>query len=108
MLKRRIQEANRRGPDPESPTLPDATPLAVYRWGWWWEPEDDLFGPVEFTGSLPTSGSMIAGHLFAAPESADAPAGRYLPTPTTRDHKEREPHRPNDTDTLSRALADLI
>lgn len=112
MLKRRIQEANRRGPDPESPTLPDVSPLAVYRWGWWWEPDDDLFGPVEFTGSLPTSGSMIAGHLFAAPESDAAPAGRYLPTPTTRDYKDnrirREPHRPDDTDTPSRALADLI
>src|SRR5690606_33679923 len=34
-----------------------------------------------------------------------------LPTPTRRDHKDhmirREPHRPNDTDTLSRALADV-
>ena len=37
---------------------------------------------------------------------------RHLPTPTSRDYKDsqirREPHRPNDTDTLSRALADLI
>jgi hypothetical protein len=35
-----------------------------------------------------------------------------LPTPTTRDYKDsqvrREPHRPDDTDTLSRALADLL
>ena len=35
-----------------------------------------------------------------------------LPTPTSRDWKDnkirREPHRPDDTDTLSRALADLI
>ena len=67
-MKLRIQDANRRGLDPEPPTLPDARPLAVYRWGWWWEPEDDLFGPVEFQGGMPTSGSMIAGHLFAAPE----------------------------------------
>jgi len=33
---------------------------------------------------------------------------QLLPTPTTRDHKDntirREPHRPNDTDTLARAL----
>ena len=113
MLKLRIQGANRRGPDPEPPTLPDARPLAVYRWGWWWEPEDDLFGPVEFQGGMPASGSMIAGHLFAAPEpAATESATRGLPTPTSRDYKDsqirREPHRPNDTDTLSRALADLI
>ena len=78
-------DANRRGPDPEPPTLPDARPLAVYRWGWWWEPEDDLFGPMEFQGGMPASGSMIAGHLFAAPEPT-------FPEPST----------------LSRALADLI
>ena len=114
MLRARIQEANRRGPDPEPPILPPGkTPLAVYRWGWWWEPEDDLFGPVEFQGGMPASGSMIAGHLFAAPEpAATESATRGLPTPTSRDYKDsqirREPHRPNDTDTLSRALADLI
>lgn len=38
-------------------------------------------------------------------------AQRLLPTPTTRDHKDhairREPHRPNDTDTLSRALTEF-
>ena len=38
--------------------------------------------------------------------------GSLLPTPTSRDWKDnrvrREPHRPDDTDTLSRALADLI
>ena len=38
--------------------------------------------------------------------------GSLLPTPTARDGKDgqirREPHRPDDTDTLSRALADLI
>jgi DNA (cytosine-5)-methyltransferase 1 len=36
---------------------------------------------------------------------------RVLPTPTTRDHKDhtirREPHRPDDTDTLARALTDV-
>lgn len=67
MLMRRIQEANRRGPDPDPPRLPNATPIAVYRWGWWWEPEDDLFGPVEFQGKLPTSGYMVAGHVYALP-----------------------------------------
>jgi len=37
---------------------------------------------------------------------------QLLPTPTTGDYKDsqvrREPHRPDDTDTLSRALADLL
>src|SRR5690606_34088656 len=36
---------------------------------------------------------------------------KVLPTPTTRDHKDhtirREPHRPDDTDTLARALTDV-
>lgn len=67
MLRGRIQEANRRGPDPTPPDLPAQKPIAVYRWGWWWEPEDDLFGPVEFQGRLPTSGRMVAGHVYALP-----------------------------------------
>lgn len=65
MLRARIQEANRRGPDPAPPRLPpNLTPRAVYRWGWWWEPEDDLFGPVELQGKLPASGLMISGHVY--------------------------------------------
>ena len=71
MLVQRIQEANRRGPDPAPPTLPPGTPTAVYHWGWWWEPEPDLFGPVELRGRLPMSGVMIAGHVFAT-----SPGGR--------------------------------
>lgn len=67
MLRERIQEANRRGPDPATPDLPAQKPMAVYRWGWWWEPEDDLFGPVEFQGRLPTAGRMVAGHVYALP-----------------------------------------
>ena len=39
------------------------------------------------------------------------PDVRVLPTPTTRDHKDhtirREPHRPDDTDTLASALTDV-
>lgn len=67
MLVRRIQESNRRGPDPAPPRLPSGMePTAIYRWGWWWEPNDDLFGPVEFQGKLPTSGMMIAGHVYEA------------------------------------------
>ena len=44
---------------------------------------------------------------------AGEPASRMkvLPTPTTRDHKDhmirREPHRPDDTDTLARALTEV-
>lgn len=67
MLRSRIQEANRRGPDPDPPDLPKSKPMAVYRFGWWWEPEDDLFGPVEFQGRLPTAGRMVAGHVYALP-----------------------------------------
>lgn len=67
VLRARIQEANRRGPDPTPPRLPDQTPVAVYRWGAWWEPEDDLFGPVEFTDRLPQSGLMVAGHVYSIP-----------------------------------------
>ena len=68
MLRRRIKEANRRGPDPESPRLPSGTPTAVYRWGWWWEPEESLMGPVEFTGQLPQCGVMISGHVYSTPK----------------------------------------
>jgi hypothetical protein len=87
MLMRRIQDANRRGPDPDPPTLPKMRPLAVYQWGWWWEPEEDLFGPVEFTGRIPTSGMMCSGHLYELPTPAHPMDGSGssstpgLPTP---------------------------
>lgn len=48
----------------EVPALPDAKPFAIYRWGWWWEPEESLFGPVEFEGQFPTSGMMVAGRVY--------------------------------------------
>lgn len=93
-------------------------PLAIYRWGAWWEPEDDLFGPVEFQGRFPTCGRMVAGHVYATSSWEQRTAGsgssssRNLPTPTSRDWKDsqirREPHRPDDVDTLSRALSDLL
>lgn len=70
---------------------------------------------VVFSETWPTSGSMLNGTAYALPTSepaTDDSARSYLPTPTVRDFKDnrirREPHRPNDTDTLSRALADLI
>ena len=68
-----------------------------------------------FSETWPTSGSMRNGTVYARPTwvpATDDSACSYLPTPTVRDFKDnrirREPHRPNDTDTLSRALADLI
>ena len=68
-----------------------------------------------FSETWPTSGSMRSGTVYVFPTSAAATPDSgcsFLPTPTTRDYKDnrirREPHRPSDTDTLSRALADLI
>ena len=68
-----------------------------------------------FSETWPTSVSMRKSSVYARPTSEPATNDSgcsYLPTPTVRDFKDnrirREPHRPNDTDTLSRALADLI
>ena len=90
-----------------------------------WNPERDVWETDQgdlisehlavFSETWPTSGSMRSGSVYARPTwvpATDDSACSYLPTPTTLDHKDnrirREPHRPNDTDTLSRALADLI
>lgn len=62
IFREMIQEANRRGPDPDSPA--GKPMLAVRRQGSWWEPDGDLFGPVEFSGRIPTSGLMVAGRIF--------------------------------------------
>ena len=65
---------------------------------------------VVFSETFPTSGSMLNGTAYALPTSepaTDDSGCSYLPTPAVRDFR-REPPRPNDTDTLSRALADLI
>lgn len=80
-----IQEANRRGPDPEPPLLPSARPLAVYRWGTWWDPDEDLFGPVEFSGRFPNAGLMVAGRIYERPASEGPTAYSLLPTPRTSD-----------------------
>ena len=75
-----------------------------------------------FSETWPTSVSMRKSAVYEQPTwepatddsaSSCSPGDvRYLPTPTSRDCKDsqirREPHRPDDTDTLSRALADLI
>ena len=83
----------------------------------WEVDQGDLISGLSdvFSETWPTLGSMRNGTVYARPTwvpATDDSACSYLPTPTARDHKDnrirREPHRPNDTDTLSRALADLI
>lgn len=66
----RIQHANRVGPDSPEPPLPSRVPTAIHSSGTWWEPVDDLFGPVEFEGRFPTNGLMIAGRIYELPTSA--------------------------------------
>jgi len=65
--------------------------------------------------TLPASGSMRSGELYARPmleRPTSATGSSSLPTPTARDYKDTtvrmEPHRPNDTDTINRALAHLM
>ena len=74
-----------------------------------------------YSETWPTSGMTRSGVAYALPtwepptgdsESSFLLPAAMLPTPTSRDWKDnkirREPHRPDDTDTLSRALSDLI
>ncbi|MFT9774211.1 hypothetical protein ACMZ29_16340 [Brevibacterium casei] len=64
-LRSRIQQANRRGPDPEpNPRIPDSMPVAKYRGGTWWDSVDSLFGPEHFDGKFPASGKMIDGVVY--------------------------------------------
>jgi len=65
--------------------------------------------------TLPASGLMRNGELFARPmleRPINATDSSSLPTPTARDHKDTtvrmEPYRPNDTDTINRAVASLM
>lgn len=60
----RIQEANRRGPDPVLPAEPI---VALYQAGAWWEPEDGLFGPIRFEGRFPKHGRMVNGRIYELP-----------------------------------------
>lgn len=92
IFRARIQDANRTGPDPSPPVLPNVRPLAVRRFGEWWEPDETLFGPVEFEGRLPLSGRMIAGHVYPLPTPAPPTGGPasssppgLLPTPSVAD-----------------------
>ena len=73
-----------------------------------WEPPTDAFG----SSSLLPTPVATEGTKGTLQSSDEREAQGLLPTPTARDGKDgqirREPHRPDDTDTLSRALADLI
>ena len=103
------------------------TPLAIWNTArdvWETPQTEGLFCEHSdvFSETWPSSVSMRKSAVYALPtwEPAMDDSGyscshgdvRHLPTPTTRDYKDtqirREPHRPDDTDTLSRALADLI
>lgn len=90
----------------------------------WETGTQDLFGHSDvYSETWPTSGSMRNGVAYELPTwephtdasgSSSLPNDetRNLPTPTTRDWKDNvirmEPHRPNDTDTLARALTVLL
>lgn len=83
-LMLRLQEGNQRGPvEPPPPPLSGRDLLAVRRWGEWWEPEEDLFGPRPLTRQIPTSGTMRSGRIYSAPDQIPLtePAERLLPTP---------------------------
>lgn len=85
VAKRRIHDLNARGPQPGPPNLPPGQPVAVWRWGTWWDPNESLFGPVEFTGRIPVSGRMVAGHIYEDLPMSDWSRSSLLPTPTASD-----------------------
>jgi hypothetical protein len=66
LYMKRIQEANRRGPDP---VLPADPVVAVYQAGAWWEPNDGLFGPIRFEGRFPKHGRMVQGRIYELPSA---------------------------------------
>jgi hypothetical protein len=71
-----------------------------------------LWDSGTYLGTWPDSGMTRSGVSFELPPPAhltdESGCSSLLPTPTARDWKDntvrREPHRPNDTDTLARAL----
>lgn len=95
VLKRRIGELNARGVNGSEAQVVHEGAVAVWKYGEWHEPEDDLFGPVPFKGRLPVRGSMRNGVVYELPMSAhhmDAseslssqPGGKLLPTATSAD-----------------------
>lgn len=105
MLRSRIKEANRRGPDPNPPTLPGERPVAIYSHGWWWEPDDDLFGPVEFQGQLPVCGRMVAGHVYATPSWSERQESSLTPTPLLQTPVASEGSKPSNTMGVARRSA---
>lgn len=42
------------------------TLVAVVTDGTWWEPDEGLFGSVEYGGKIPTVGLMREGQIFSA------------------------------------------
>lgn len=70
VLKRRMGELNARGVNGPEPQVVHEGAVAVWKYGEWHEPEDDLFGPVTFKGRLPVSGSMRNGVAYELPTSA--------------------------------------
>lgn len=96
IIAARISEMNQKGPERKRAPAPDLEPLAEYRWGYWWEPQESLFGPVEFDGPWPTSGMMVDGVVYATPEPPTDGSGSSsspnLPTPTSRDWKDGPPN----------------
>jgi hypothetical protein len=93
------------------------TPLTRYdpnTQSWRTSPDTSLWDLEMSSLTLPQSGSMLNGELFerqmlARPTEENGYLS--LPTPTARDYKDHQvevaKHRPNDTDTLNRALAHL-
>lgn len=96
VLKRRIGELNARGVNGSEAQVVHEGAVAVWKYGEWHEPEDDLFGPVPFKGRLPVSGSMRNGVAYELPMSGhrtvgseylfSQPGGKLLPTPNTMEH----------------------
>lgn len=83
VFRLRMVELNARGTSIE-PNAPEEGCLAVWKYGEWHEPHDDLFGPVAFGGSLPTSGRMVNGVIYpntAGSECSSSPH-ELLRTPT--------------------------
>ena len=92
MLKDRIHDLNRRGPQ-ATPANPPGKVVAIYRWGTWWNPDEGLFGPTEFSGQLPTTGCMIAGRVAALPPASQTSEEHtLLPTPRANDSTGPGPH----------------
>lgn len=84
-FRRRIQEANRRGPDPSQSPPINLPQLAIYGAGSWWEPDDSLFGPVEYSGQIPPSGVVHRGVMYSLPTEPLAKSPTLMPTPRTSD-----------------------